>query len=122
MVEPGALFVALKGEQADGHEFVAQALADGAVAAIVERDVEAEATRIDLTKADLKLPGEWTLPLLLQTDNVLAALQKLATYWRSRHDVRVVGITGSVGKTTTKELISEVIIPLTILSCQTTFR
>jgi UDP-N-acetylmuramoyl-tripeptide--D-alanyl-D-alanine ligase len=108
-VEPGALFVALKGENADGHDYVAEALSQGAVAAIVERDVEAEATELDLTAAERKLPAALTPPLLLRTAGSLEALQGLAQFWRSRHDVRVVGITGSVGKTTTKEVTAAVL-------------
>lgn len=108
-VEPGALFVALKGEHVDGHDFVAQAFSQGAVAAIVQREVEAEATRMDLTGAKLKLPAELSPPLLMVTSNALEALQRLATFWRSRHDVRIIGITGSVGKTTTKEVAAAVL-------------
>ena len=108
-VEPGALFVALKGEHVDGHDFVAQAFSQGAVAAIVQREVEAEATRMDLTGAKLKLPAELSPPLLMVTSNALEALQRLATFWRSRHDVRIIGITGSVGKTTITEVARSLI-------------
>jgi UDP-N-acetylmuramoyl-tripeptide--D-alanyl-D-alanine ligase len=108
-VEPDALFVALKGEHSDGHDFVAQALSQGALAAIVERDLEIEATKLDLTGATPTLPADLSPPLLLRTSNSLEALQRLATFWRSRHDVRVIGITGSVGKTTTKEVTAAVL-------------
>jgi UDP-N-acetylmuramoyl-tripeptide--D-alanyl-D-alanine ligase len=110
--EPGALFVALKGEYADGHDYVADAFSRGAVAAIVERDVETEALTLDLTDPDPKsriLNLESQLPLVLKTSDALRALQQAATFWRQQHDLRVVGITGSVGKTTTKELAAAVL-------------
>jgi UDP-N-acetylmuramoyl-tripeptide--D-alanyl-D-alanine ligase len=108
-VKPGALFVALKGEHTDGHDFVAEAVSQGALAAIVEREVEAEATRLDLSLAEPELPPGLTPPLILSTSGSLGALQRLGGFWRSRHDLRVVGITGSVGKTTTKEVTAAVL-------------
>jgi len=107
--EPGALFVALKGEHADGHDYVADAFSRGAVAAIVERDVEAEALTLDLTDPDRTQPGVLALPLVLKTADSLQALQQVAAFWRRQHELRVIGITGSVGKTTTKELTAAVL-------------
>ncbi|HEY66652.1 MAG TPA: UDP-N-acetylmuramoyl-tripeptide--D-alanyl-D-alanine ligase [Thermoflexia bacterium] len=109
LAEPGALFIALKGERTDGHEYVADAFSRGAVAAIVEREVEAEGLTLDLTDLEQTQPGVWSLPLVLKTAESLKALQQVAAFWRRRHDVRVVGITGSVGKTTTKELAAAVL-------------
>jgi UDP-N-acetylmuramoyl-tripeptide--D-alanyl-D-alanine ligase len=108
-VEPGALFVALKGESADGHDYVAEAFSRGAVAAIVEQDVEAEAQFLDVTALQVRDSTGWSLPLVLKTADSLQALQQAAAFWRQRHDVRVIGITGSVGKTTTKELAAAVL-------------
>jgi UDP-N-acetylmuramoyl-tripeptide--D-alanyl-D-alanine ligase len=108
-VEPGALFVALKGESADGHDYVAEAFSRGAVAAIVERDVKAEAQFLDVTALQVRDSTGWSLPLVLKTADSLQALQQAAAFWRQRHDVRVIGITGSVGKTTTKELAAAVL-------------
>ncbi len=91
-LKPGDLFVALK-DVRDGHEFVAQALANGAVAALVSRvpeDVAADA------------------PLLVVPD-VLAALGDLGRAGRQRCSARVVGVTGSVGKTSTKEMLRAVL-------------
>jgi len=85
-LEPDALFVAIKGERFDGHDFVERALASGAVAAMVSRD-----------RAD-GLEG----PLLIVPDT-LEALVALARAARSRSHARIVAVTGSVGKTTTKE-------------------
>jgi UDP-N-acetylmuramoyl-tripeptide--D-alanyl-D-alanine ligase len=108
--KPGALFVAFEGERADGHEYVVDAFSRGAVAAIVERDVGAEAVTLDLTDPRRILPEAWSLPLVLKVDNTLEALQRVATFWRrSLPGLRVIGITGSVGKTTTKELVASVL-------------
>jgi len=109
LAEPGALFVALKGERVDGHDYVADAFSRGAVAAIVERDAEHSGLVLDMTDPAKTLPPSWWLPLVLKTDDSLQALQQVAAFWRRRHDVRVIGITGSVGKTTTKELAAAVL-------------
>lgn len=93
-IEPGDLFVAVRGEQLDGHAFVAQAFNRGAAAALVDR------AHVDAL-ADLREP-------LVVVDDTMAALQRLAGYWRARHDVRVVGITGSLGKSSTKEVVAAV--------------
>ncbi len=90
--QPGDLFFALRGERHDGHEFVGEALAAGAAGAVVERPLDA--------------PGQ---AMLFQVSNTLEALQRLAAYWRRRHDIRVVAVTGSVGKTTCKELVAAVL-------------
>jgi UDP-N-acetylmuramoyl-tripeptide--D-alanyl-D-alanine ligase len=108
--KPGALFVAFEGEHADGHNYVADAFSRGAVAAIIEHDVDTEALTLDLTDPGRSLPEAWSLPLVLKVDNTLEALQRAATFWRrSLPGLRVIGITGSVGKTTTKELVASVL-------------
>jgi UDP-N-acetylmuramoyl-tripeptide--D-alanyl-D-alanine ligase len=109
---PGSLFVALPGEHVDGHDYVVDAFDQGAVAALVHRTPDAECWTLDITqKSDIKdqianassqLPKP--LRLCLRVDDSLKGLQKLAGYWRAKFDPRVVGITGSVGKSTTKEL------------------
>ena len=88
---PGDLFVALRGERFDGHDFVGDALAAGAAAALVERR-RAAAWRGNLIAVDDPLP----------------ALGALATFWRERFDIPVVAVTGSNGKTTTKEMIASI--------------
>ena len=113
--KPGALFVALKGEHADGHDYVSDAFLRGAVVAIVERAVGIGGATLDLTDPTQTLPATWSLPVVLKTANSLQALQQVAAFWRKRSDVcrprelRVIGITGSVGKTTTKELAAAVL-------------
>ena len=89
-IVPGMLFAALPGQTHDGHDHVSQAEERGAVAALVCRDVE---TR---------------LPILKVAD-VLTALGTLAAYWRVECPARVVGITGSNGKTTVKEMIASIL-------------
>jgi UDP-N-acetylmuramoyl-tripeptide--D-alanyl-D-alanine ligase len=95
-VQPGDCYIALRGERFDGHDFVADAAARGAVAAIVRRGW-ADAN------PDVPLP-------LMVVDEPLTALQRLAGWWRDRlEDLLVVGVTGSVGKTSTKEVIASVL-------------
>ena len=95
-VQPGDLFIAVRGERFDGHDFVSDAAAAGATAALVSRDWADEHT-------DMALP-------LLVVDDPVAALQRLAAWWRARLDhLLVVGITGSVGKTSTKETVASVL-------------
>ncbi|MEJ1934373.1 UDP-N-acetylmuramoyl-tripeptide--D-alanyl-D-alanine ligase [Nostoc sp. NIES-2111] len=91
ILKPGEVFLAFRGEKFDGHEFVPSAIANGAIAAIVDYDYEN--------------PG---LPVI-QVKNTLEAYQKLGRWWRDRFDIPVIGVTGSVGKTTTKELIAAVL-------------
>lgn len=108
--EPGALFLAFQGEQADGHDYVGDAFSRGGVAALVEHDVPDEGLPLDLRDPGVRLPDSWSLPLVLRVESTLQALQQLATFWRkSQPGLRVVGITGSVGKTTTKELTASVL-------------
>ena len=114
-VTPGCLFVAIPGERVDGHDFAADVLANGATAILASREV----------------PG----PAVL-VDDTVAALGRLAgAYRESLSDLRVLALTGSSGKTTTKDLLaavlstagstvapkgsynSEVGMPLTILTC-----
>jgi len=109
--EPGDVFVAFVGENTDGHLYVADAFAHGAVAAIVERDVPIEAFKIDL-RSGMTVPAlrSLSLPIVIRVDSTLITLQELAKWWRSRFkDLRVIAITGSVGKSSTKELTAAVL-------------
>lgn len=109
-VTPGSLFVAMDGESQDGHDYVTDAFERGAVAALVERDLPLEASNLDLRKP-LKAQYEQDLepPITLRVAKTLDALQTAAMAWREQSDVRVIGITGSVGKSTTKELVADVL-------------
>jgi len=88
-VQPGDLFVALKGERFDAHDFVAEAAAKGAVGALVS-------SKINAPIAQLLVP------------DTLLGLQQLAASWRADFDLPVIGVTGSNGKTTTKQLLAAV--------------
>jgi UDP-N-acetylmuramoyl-tripeptide--D-alanyl-D-alanine ligase len=103
----GSLFVALPGEKTDGHLYVAEAFERGAIAAIVDRPV-ADVRIIGAGKQIADLNNE-DLPVCIQVGNSLTGLQNLAAFWRSKFDPRVIGITGSVGKSTTKELVGAVL-------------
>ena len=111
--EPGGLFVALRGVQHDGHDHAVDAVAEGAVAALVEHDTNPDLVpRVDV-------------------EDTLAALRDLAAHRRSELDLPVIAVTGSTGKTSTKDLLAaaipgawasprsynnEVGVPLTVLS------
>ena len=86
----GDLFVALRGERFDAHDFLAQAIGAGAVAAIAERGLGAG------------VPG-------LQVPDTLAALQKLAAAWRARFALPLVAVTGSNGKTTVTQMVAAIL-------------
>jgi len=90
----GELFFAVKGERLDGHDFVAGAIAQGAVAAVVRKDQLH------------RFPGN---DRLLSVDDTLIALQTLATAVRKVWGKPLIGVTGSAGKTTTKEAIAHVL-------------
>jgi UDP-N-acetylmuramoyl-tripeptide--D-alanyl-D-alanine ligase len=106
---PGSVFVALIGENVDGHNYVADAFARGAQAAIVARPLPECGHSLDLRTGQPAPEIGWQTPFCLVVDDPVAAMQAIATAWRNRFDVRVVGITGSVGKTSTKELVNAVL-------------
>lgn len=88
------LFVAIRGERLDGHQYISDAFARGAAAALVDETYASQA-------------GE-SQPLIV-VDDTTAGLQRLASYWRSLFDVDVIGITGSLGKSSTKEVVAAVL-------------
>ena len=92
-LQPGNLFVALRGENFDGHDFARMAIAKGAIAVISD---SYSATQLD------GVPQ-------LQVEDTLVAYQQIARWWREQFQIPVIAITGSVGKTTTKELIAAVL-------------
>ncbi len=89
---PGALFVALKGPHFDGHDHALRAIAKGAVAALVARG-----------RIPTDAPGSY-----VEVEDPLSAMGRLAGAYRGRLKARIVGITGSNGKTTTKEMLSAI--------------
>jgi UDP-N-acetylmuramoyl-tripeptide--D-alanyl-D-alanine ligase len=94
-IKAGELFVALTGENFDGHGFVATAIAQGAVAAIVSHEWANSASAEGLP--------------IIAVSNTLSAYQDLARWWRSQFLRPIVSVTGSVGKTTTKEIIASML-------------
>jgi UDP-N-acetylmuramoyl-tripeptide--D-alanyl-D-alanine ligase len=91
-VQKSDLFFAFAGERQDGHDFVANAINDGACGAVIERPLDAPESAA-----------------LFHVTDSLQALQRLAAWWRLRHEIGVIAVTGSVGKTTCKELIASVL-------------
>ena len=85
---PGSLFVALRGERFDAHDFLAEVATSGAAAVLAE-----------------KVPPAYPLPALLVPDT-RGALGEIAAYWRRQFAIPVIGVTGSNGKTTVKEMIA----------------
>jgi len=90
-VQPGDLFAAFRGEKTDGHRFIGAAFERGAACCLAE-----------------ELPAGEERPVILVPD-VLEAMEKLAAAYRAQFDIPMIGITGSVGKTTAKEMISAVL-------------
>lgn len=87
----GCLFAAIKGERSDGHDYIASALQNGALCALCER-----------------LPEDDGLCCIV-TENTIAALGDIAAFYRRQFDIPLLGVTGSVGKTTAKEMVSAVL-------------
>ncbi|MGE4357454.1 MAG: UDP-N-acetylmuramoyl-tripeptide--D-alanyl-D-alanine ligase [Candidatus Omnitrophota bacterium] len=95
-IREGNIFIALKGANFDGHDFVRDVLAKGAKGAIVEKNIEI---------------GENHSFCIIQVSNTLDALRKLASYHRCKFNLPIIAITGSNGKTTVKEMISHITSP-----------
>jgi UDP-N-acetylmuramoyl-tripeptide--D-alanyl-D-alanine ligase len=108
--KPGSLFIALPGEHVDGHDYIHDAFNRGAHFAFIDRDLPDGAPVLDLrTNIDFDDNSDVDPPLALRVEDSLQALQAIARYWRARHELRVIGITGSVGKSTTKEITASVL-------------
>jgi len=95
-MEPGRLFVALKGERYDGHNFVEKAVEGGASAVVIEKG-----RGVEISKDN----G----PAVIAVPDTLNALGTLASWWRHQHDVIIAAVTGSAGKTTTKEMTAGIL-------------
>ncbi|MFZ5806454.1 MAG: UDP-N-acetylmuramoyl-tripeptide--D-alanyl-D-alanine ligase [Verrucomicrobiota bacterium] len=116
-IQPGSLFVALRGETHDGHDYIQAAVQAGAAAVMVEKEISVENVAV------------------IRVEDTLRGLQELARNYRRSLKTRVVGVTGSSGKSSTKEMIASVLsqkfkthktegnlnnhigVPLTLLAC-----
>jgi UDP-N-acetylmuramoyl-tripeptide--D-alanyl-D-alanine ligase len=109
-VQPGALFVALHGEKTDGHLYLKDAFERGALAAIAEP--AALVLGLDATfvsEGGTTLGQRAGLPFVFIVPDSLKGLQRLSGFWRARMPAMAIGITGSIGKTTTKETVANVL-------------
>ena len=112
---PDSLFVALRGEHADGHDYVRDAIANGAAAVIAEERALTSAAGAanfvlpngEIIAATAVEPG--SAAFVFVAADSLGALQSLASYWHAKLAVDTIAITGSVGKTTTKETVANVL-------------
>jgi UDP-N-acetylmuramoyl-tripeptide--D-alanyl-D-alanine ligase len=86
---PGSLFIPLLGERFDGHDYIKQALESGANASLTHKDIDFETDKV-----------------IIKVNNTLSALRELAAYYRSKFNIPFVAVTGSVGKTSTKDMIT----------------
>lgn len=95
MIKEGDIFIALKGERFDGHDFIGDVISKGASGAIVEREVKFTVYHSPFT--------------IIIVQDTLRALQDIAHSVRMRYDIPVIGVTGSNGKSTTKEMIASIL-------------
>jgi len=114
LVNPGSLFIALPGEHHDGHDFVGEAFEAGANFALIGKEMSAQFRILDLREPiqpDVMINqlASFEGVFCIRVHEPLKALQQVAKFWRAKHDVSVIGITGSVGKSTTKEVVAEVL-------------
>jgi len=100
-LQEGDIFIALAGKQTDGHNFVAQAIEQGAAGVFINKE------KVDcISKIDKKILNT---KLIVLVDDTLKALWILASAWREQFSYPVIGITGSVGKTSTKEMLANIL-------------
>jgi UDP-N-acetylmuramoyl-tripeptide--D-alanyl-D-alanine ligase len=135
-VIPGSIFFAIKGERVDGHTYIPQAVAAGAQVVVMDQEITCDFPVLDLEKIDKTKPLTVPVtPLGIKVNDTLQAMQKIAAYQRRSRNLKVIGITGSVGKSSTKELVAEVLgkhfathknpgnynneigLPLTLMNC-----
>src|SRR5512133_926591 len=100
-----SMFVAIEG----GHAFVKAAFDRGAHLALIQDKVDDNIRVLDLTVPFTQGTVIPEAPFAVRVLNSTTSLQKLAAFWRQKFNLRVLGITGSVGKSTTKELVTEVL-------------
>ncbi len=108
--KPGSLFFAFKGERSDGHDFISDVFRQRSYVAVIQEDLSDRFDVIDLRDPQnvQDIPRK-DLPFCILVKDSLEALQTAARFWRRKFSPRVIGITGSVGKSTTKELVAAVL-------------
>ena len=99
-IENDQIFIALSGQRVDGHNYLNEVLQNGAIGLIIHRDKRELLDNID--------PELLKDKLVIMVDDSLHALKQLAKIWRHRFNYPIVGITGSIGKTTTKQILSSI--------------
>lgn len=106
----GSLFVAEPGEgSVDGHAFVGHAFENGATLALIDKLVDDKFLMVDLRGDTAVSLPDTSAPLCLLVDDAVSALQEVAKAWVAQFNTTIIGITGSVGKTSTKELTHAVL-------------
>lgn len=109
-VLPGSIFFAIKGDRVDGHQYIPQAIANGAQLIVMDHETACDLPVLDLEKVNtsdiLDIPD---MPFAVKVPGTLQAMQRIASHQRKIIDPHVIGITGSVGKSSTKELVAEVL-------------
>ena len=111
-VKEGDVYIALKGERFDGNDFCQSAIDNGAKVCIVSKDVREKEndTKLVNTEADkINNSIKENKVTIIKVEDTLKALQEIATYKRMQYNIPVVAVTGSVGKTSTKDLIASVV-------------
>lgn len=111
-VKEGDVYVALKGERFDGNDFCQSAIDNGAKVCIISKDVREKEndTKLVNTEADkINNSIKENKVTIIKVEDTLKALQEIATYKRMQYNIPVVAVTGSVGKTSTKDLIASVV-------------
>ncbi|MCF7800306.1 UDP-N-acetylmuramoyl-tripeptide--D-alanyl-D-alanine ligase [Candidatus Babeliales bacterium] len=100
-IKKDEIFLALNGENFDGHDFLESALDNGAIGLIIEKSKEQKLNKIKKEKLENTL--------IIKVENSLKALTELAKNYRQRFDYPIIGITGSIGKTSTKEILKNIL-------------
>ncbi len=118
-LKPGALYICIVGKNHDGHKFIGQAIEKGATGILISKYPKSEIRNLTLRlrsgsadtehRAESRCPKQTQKITIIKVKDTLKALQDLAAYHRAKFDIPVVGITGSCGKTTTKDMIASIL-------------
>ncbi|KKP94851.1 MAG: UDP-N-acetylmuramoyl-tripeptide-D-alanyl-D-alanine ligase [candidate division TM6 bacterium GW2011_GWE2_36_25] len=100
-LQKGDIFIAFSGNQADGHDFICDAFEKGAAGIIINKDKKDLLNKLDKNFLQKKL--------VLLVNDTYQALYKLAAKWRAQFNIPIVGITGSIGKTSTREMVANIL-------------